>query len=59
MEIIIKPTVAEAQQETAKILRRQIQSKSDSVLGLATGSTPIVVYAELVAMHQCGELNFS
>jgi len=59
MEIIIKPTVAEAQQETAKILRRQIQSKPDSVLGLATGSTPIAVYAELVAMHQRGELDFS
>jgi glucosamine-6-phosphate deaminase len=59
MEIIIKPTVAEAQRETAKILRRQIELKPDSVLGLATGSTPIPVYAELVAMHQRGELDFS
>ena len=59
MEIIIKPTVAEAQRETAKILRRQIQTKPDSVLGLATGSTPISVYAELVAMHRRGELDFS
>jgi glucosamine-6-phosphate deaminase len=59
MEIIIKPTVAEAQLETAKILRRQSHTKPDSVLGLATGSTPIAVYAELVAMHRRGELDFS
>ena len=59
MEIIIKPSVAEAQQETAKILRRQIQRKPDSVLGLATGSTPIGVYSILVEMHQRGELDFS
>jgi glucosamine-6-phosphate deaminase len=59
MEIIIKPTAAEAQQEAAKILRRQIQRKPNSVLGLATGSTPIPVYAALVKMHESGELDFS
>jgi glucosamine-6-phosphate deaminase len=59
MEIIIKPDAAAAQQEAANILRRQIQSKPGSVLGLATGSTPIPVYAALVQMHERGELDFS
>ena len=59
MEIIIKPTVVEAQLETAKILRRQIQRKPASVLGLATGSTPVGVYAALVEMHRRGELDCS
>ena len=59
MEIIIQPTVAGAQQQTARIIRRQIQQKPDSVLGLATGSTPIGVYELLVAMHGRGELDFS
>ena len=59
MEIIIQPTVAEAQQQAARLIRRQIQQKPDSVLGLATGSTPIGVYALLVAMHARGELDFS
>ena len=59
MEIIIKPTVAEAQMETANIFRRQIKHKPDSVLGLATGSTPIGVYALLVRMRERGELDFS
>ena len=59
MEIIIKPSAAEAQQEAAAILRRQIREKPDCVLGMSTGSTPIPVYALLAAMHQRGELDFS
>ena len=59
MEIIIQPTVADAQQQTARLIRRQIQQKPDSVLGLATGSTPIGVYELLVAMHGRGDLDFS
>lgn len=59
MEIIIKPTAAEAQQEAAKILAHQVRSKPESVLGLATGSTPIGVYALLVEWHRQGVLDFS
>jgi glucosamine-6-phosphate deaminase len=59
MEIIIQPTVAEAQREAAGILRRQVKHEPASVLGLATGSTPIGVYALLVQMHRQGELDFS
>ena len=59
MEVIIKATVAGALEEAVKILRRQIRQKPDSVLGLATGSTPIGVYAALAQMHQQGALDFS
>jgi glucosamine-6-phosphate deaminase len=59
MEIIIKATVAEAQQEAARIFRRQIREKPESVLGMATGSTPIGVYALLAEMHRLGEIDFS
>jgi len=59
MEIIIKGTVTEAQEGAAKILRGQIQGKPNRVLGLATGSTPIGVYAALVQMHQRDGLDFS
>src|SRR5262245_16286036 len=58
MEIIIKATAAEAQQEAARIFRRQILDKPASVLGLATGSTPIGVYALLVEMHRRNEIDF-
>ncbi|MEY2408987.1 MAG: glucosamine-6-phosphate deaminase [Verrucomicrobiota bacterium] len=59
MEIIIKATAAGAQEEAARIFRRQIADSPDSVLGLATGSTPIGVYALLAAMQARGEIDFS
>ena len=59
MEIIIKPSITEAQEEAAKILQDQIRRKPDSVLGLATGATPIGVYAALAQMHERGGLDFS
>lgn len=59
MEIIIKPDAAAAQDEVARILVGQIQRKPDSVLGLATGSTPVGVYALLAALHRKGQLDFS
>jgi len=59
MEIIIKPDASAAQEEAARIIARQIQNKPDCVLGLATGATPVGVYAWLVAQHQKGRLDFS
>ena len=59
MEIIIKPTVAEVQQEAARLIHRQVREKPACVLGLATGSTPIGVYSLLVSMHRAGGLDFS
>lgn len=59
MEIIIKATAVEAQQEAARIFRRQIRDNPASVLGLATGSTPIGVYALLAEMHRRGEIDFA
>ncbi len=36
-----------------------VQEKPNAVLGLATGSTPLGVYARLVQRHQDGQLDFS
>jgi len=59
MEIIIKASVAEAQDEAARIMAAQIRTKPASVLGLATGSTPIGVYQLLAEFHRAGRLDFS
>ena len=45
--------------KAANILRAQIIMKPDCVLGLATGSSPIGIYDNLVAWHQKGDLDFS
>jgi glucosamine-6-phosphate deaminase len=38
---------------------RILNAKPDAVLGMATGSTPLGVYRELVKMHERGQLDFS
>lgn len=43
----------------AKIIASQLILKPDSILGLATGSTPIGLYDNLVKMYEAGEIDFS
>ena len=50
MEIIIQPTAEEATSVAARIIARLLREKPDAVLGLATGSTPLQLYRELIAM---------
>ena len=45
--------------KAANILSAQIIIKPNSVLGLATGSSPIGIYQQLVAWYQKGDLDFS
>lgn len=49
----------EMSRKAANILSAQIISKPDSVLGLATGSTPIGTYEQLVEWYEKGDLDFS
>ena len=59
MQVIIKDTYEEMSVEAAKIIGDAIHLKPNLVLGLATGSTPIGTYQELIRMHEAGELDFS
>jgi len=59
MDIIIRETYEQMSSYAAKIIARQIREKPDSVLGLATGRTPIGTYRELIRMHQEEGLDFS
>ena len=43
----------------ANIIAAQVIMKPDCVLGLATGSTPVGTYEELVRRYDKGELDFS
>lgn len=59
MEIVITADYNELSQQAAEIVADQIQSNKNSVLGLATGSTPEGMYAALAEMHRQGQLDFS
>ena len=52
MEIIVKDTYEEVSQVAARVVARTLNSKPNAVLGLATGSTPLGLYKELVRMHE-------
>ena len=56
--IIVKDRVALAQ-HAAAIIQKQVENKPDSVLGLATGTTPEDTYALLVKAHKEDGLDFS
>ena len=49
----------EMSRKAAAVIAAQIITKPDSVLGLATGSTPIGTYKNLVAAYKSGDLDFS
>jgi glucosamine-6-phosphate deaminase len=48
MEIIIQPNPEAASAIAARMIERLLREKPDAVLGLATGSTPLLLYRELV-----------
>jgi glucosamine-6-phosphate deaminase len=58
MEVIIKPDKKRASVLAAKIIANEIKTNPRTVLGLATGSTPLLLYKELVRMHKHEKLSF-
>ncbi len=59
MEVIILPDSKAASRLAAGMIADLIRKKSNCVLGLATGSTPLGIYRELVSMHNMEGLDFS
>jgi glucosamine-6-phosphate deaminase len=59
MEIIILPTADEVGRVAARKIAQIITRKPDAVIGLATGSSPLAIYAELAAKVHEGELDAS
>ncbi len=59
MEVIIHQTYAEMSRAAAEAVADVLNAKPNAVIGMATGSTPLGVYQELVRMHKGGGLDFS
>ena len=58
MRIIVCENAEAVAKEAAKIFAAQVYMKPNSVLGLATGSTPVGMYKILADMNQKGEISF-
>lgn len=55
MRVLICDTQGQAANMAANEILSALQAKSDLVLGLATGSTPIGIYARLIQAYQAGQ----
>ncbi|MBT9138796.1 MAG: Glucosamine-6-phosphate deaminase 1 [Syntrophomonadaceae bacterium] len=58
MEVVIKESYEQMSALGAEIVARIVRNKPRSVIGLATGSTPLGIYRELIRMHKDEGLSF-
>lgn len=58
MKFIVCNNYEEMSRKAAEIIADVIKAKPDCILGLATGSTPVGAYKELIAMNKSGEISF-
>lgn len=59
MRLIQTKDYHEASRQVANIISAQVILKPDSVLGLATGSSPIGAYRQLIEWYNKGDVDFS
>ena len=59
MLIIINPTHDQTSLQAAKIVANQVRKNRRTVLGLATGKSPLGLYQELIRLHREEGLDFS
>ena len=59
MELIVVKDYEEMSKKAAAIMSSQVLLKKDSVLGLATGDTPLGMYKELINKYKKNEIDFS
>ena len=58
LKVIVCDSYEEMSKEGAKVIADQLKAKPDSILGLATGSTPVGMYKCLQEMNKAGEISF-
>lgn len=58
MEVIIQPDAQAASALAAQRIAALVRQKPSATLGLATGSSPLALYGELIRMHREEDLDF-
>ena len=58
MKLIVVKEYEAMSRKGADIISALLTLKSDAVLGLATGSTPVGMYKELSRRNKAGEISF-
>lgn len=59
MKVIVEKNYDEMSKKASEIIALEVKNNPHAILGLATGSTPIGTYKELIRMHKEENLDFS
>ncbi|OLB05326.1 MAG: glucosamine-6-phosphate deaminase [Gemmatimonadetes bacterium 13_2_20CM_69_27] len=59
MEVVIKRDYDQMSKAAAQLVVDVLNTKPNAVLGMATGSTPLGLYQELVRLYKAGHVDFS
>ena len=59
IEVVIKRDYDQMSKTAAQLVVDVLNTKPNAVLGMATGSTPLGMYQELVRLYQAGQVDFS
>jgi len=59
MRVIIVKDAEEMGRKAADLIAEEMKKKASFVLGLATGSTPLPLYKDLIRRNKAGEMDFS
>ncbi|HTI04768.1 MAG TPA: glucosamine-6-phosphate deaminase [Gemmatimonadales bacterium] len=59
MEVIVQKDYKALSRVAAEVIAEVLNTKPNAVLGMATGSTPLGLYQELVRLHKERQLDFS
>ena len=59
MKFITVDTYEKLSRQAANIISAQVILRPDSVLGLATGSSPLGTYKQLIEWYEKGDIDFS
>ena len=58
MKLIVCENYDDMSAKAAELIKEQVKEKPNSILGLATGSTPVGMYRCLTEMYKNGEIDF-
>ena len=59
MHVYVYPNAEKLAQAAGALMAATVLEKPDAILGLATGSTPVPTYKELIRLNKEGALDFS
>lgn len=59
MKVLVEKNYDEMSKKASEFIAKEVKNNPNTILGLATGSTPIGTYKELIRMHKEENLDFS